>query len=449
MPTIEPASTSSARPGTLALILALVGAASMLYYHLGLFMPEVRRASEARHLAGKYSFGDDFYPIWLTTREWHQNHSDPYSSELTREIQIGLFGRALDSRLPGDPPSDYRTFAYPAYTDLLFWPASEISFPVFRFAWSALLTVLVMATVVFWARALSWRLSAISLAIMVLLVICSYQELEGLYAGQLGLLVGFLLAASLLALMRNRLWLAGATMALAMIKPQMVLLALAYLFLWSISNWRRHGRFVVAFTAMLSLLMASSIAVWPRWIQSWLRVVRGYPHYWTPPLASEILGATVRSLVGTPLVAVLLIAALAVAWRGRNAVAGSYEFWLTLSVLLALTTLTLLPGQSVCDHIILLPGIFLVAGKRDRLASVPALKALLLTGFAIILWPWIAAFSLIVLRPVLGHNVFYSKALFVLPLRTAAAFPFVVLGALILALRHAHDLAETSSASPA
>jgi len=274
-------------------------------------------------------------------------------------------------------------------------------------------------------------------------VICSYQELEGLYAGQLGLLIGFLLAASLLALVRNRPWLAGAMMAIAMIKPQMVLLAVGYLLLWSTSDWRRRGRFTVAFATMMSLLMAASLVVWPNWIQAWLGVVRGYPHYSTPPLASEVLGTTVGSHVGTLLVTSLLVAALAIAWRGRSAAAGSCEFWLTLSILLALTTLTLLPGQSVCDHVILLPGIFLLAGNWDRLASVPILKVLLLTGFAIVLWPWIAAFSLIVLRPVLSHDVFYSKIVFALPLRTAAAFPFVVLGALTLARRHQRVIAET------
>jgi hypothetical protein len=439
----------SSRFALLALTLALAGAASMLCYHLGLFMPEVRQASETRHLAGKYSFGDDFYPIWLTTREWHQYRRDPYSSELTREIQIGLFGRALDSPLPGDPPSDYRTFAYPAYTDLLFWPISEIPFSEFRVAWTALLTALLMATVVFWTRALSWRLSAISLAVVLLLVICSYQELEGLYAGQLGLLVGFLLAASLLSMMRNRLWLAGATLAIAMIKPQMVLLALGYLLLWSANDWRRRGRFIVSFTATMSLLMAASLVVWPHWIQAWLGVVRGYPHYWTPPLVIEMLGATVGGRVGTLLITLLLIAALAIAWHGRNAAAGSYEFWLTLSLQLALTTLTLVPGQSVCDHIILLPGIFLLASKRDQLMSVPILKKILLTGFAIALWPWIAAFSLVLLRPVMSHDVFCSKAVFALPLRTAAAFPFVVLAALVLAFRHARIVAEARETLPA
>lgn len=266
----------------LCLALAVLGAASMLYYHLELFMPRVRKAQAAKHLEGEYSFGNDFYPIWLTSREWLRERRDPYSPTLTREIQIGLFGRPLDSQFPTDPPSDYRTFAYPAFTDLLLWPVSEIPFRTLRVLWSALLAALLAAAVVFWLRALSWHVRGVSLAIVLLLIVCSYQELEGLYAGQLGLVVGFLLAAALLALTWKRQLLAGTLMALAMIKPQMVLLALSYLFLWSGSDLRRRGRFIAAFLATMFMLVAASLIVWPRWIQSWVNVIVGYPRYTMP-----------------------------------------------------------------------------------------------------------------------------------------------------------------------
>jgi len=426
---------SSYRFAALWLTLAVVGATSMLYYHLGLFMPRVEKAQVAKHLAGEYSLGNDFYPIWLTSRQWLRERRYPYSPALTREIQIGLLGRPLDSRFSTDPPEDYRAFAYPAYTDLLFWPVSEIPFRTLRVVWVVLLAALLVAAVVSWVRALSWHVSGISLAIILLLVLCSYQELEGLYAGQLGLLVGFLLGASLLALLRNRPLLAGTLMGLAMIKPQMVLLAISYLFLWSANDWRRRSRFVVAFLATMFLLIAASLAVWPRWIQSWTSVIRGYPRYSMPPLAKELLGSSLRSHLGTPLIALLLMAALVLAWRGRTAAAGSYEFWLTLSTLLALTTITLLPGQSVCDHVILLPAIFLLASHKESHFASRIFRVLFTIGTAVVLWPWLAAAGLVALRPFLSPELFYAKALFALPLRTAAPFPFVVLALLVIAIR--------------
>jgi hypothetical protein len=407
----------------------------MVYYQFGLFMPRVEAARAAKHLAGRYAFGDDFYPIWLTSREWLQQHRDPYSPAVTRDIQIGIFGRPLEAGILTDPPTDYRTFAYPAFTDLLLWPASEVPFPTLRVAWAVILAALIAAAIFFWTQALSWSVSRIWLGIISLLTLCSYPELEGLYAGQLGLLVGFLLAASLLALVRGRLLLSGILLALTMIKPQMTLLAILYLFIWSVHDWRRRGRFSVAFFATSSLLTVASLAVWPHWIQSWGRVILGYHRYSMPPLALELFGFSLGPRNGIALIVIVLTAALVLAWRSRTAAAGSYEFWLTLSILLAITTITVLPGQSVCDHIILLPGIFLLASRNQLQHASPISRVLLALGVVVLLWPWVASLGLIALRPFLSPELFNSKAVFVLPLRTAAAFPFVVLGLLALAFR--------------
>jgi Glycosyltransferase family 87 len=442
-----PSGSRRAVSSILALGFAIVGAVSMLYYHVGIFMPRVEQARTARHLQGEYSFGNDLYPVWLTSRRWIREGLDPYSQELTREIQVGLFGRPLDGQYPTDPPNDYRTYAYPTFTNLLFWPLSEVPFHAMRIVWTGILALLLGVTVIFWTRALSWQVNVAGLAVIILLVVCSYPELEGLYAGQLGLWVGFLLAASLLALVRGRLLLAGIAMALTAIKPQMTLLAMFYLLLWSTQNWRERWRFTVGFAATLFLLIAASLAIWSHWIQSWVGVIRSYPSYSTPPLAREVLGSNLRSHGGSLIIALLLIAAALLAWGERKAVAGSQRFWFTLSLLLAITAVALLPGQSLYDHVILLPGIFLLAHPNLHRPGTPIFRALFAIGVAVLLWPYFAAFGLIVLRPLMSPEVFASEAVFVLPLRTAAAFPFVVLGLLTISFRA--TLRESLGSTPA
>jgi hypothetical protein len=432
------ASDTGKRPASVAVIalgLALIGAGSMLYYHMILFRPRVQIANDAKHLGGGYAFGDDFYPIWLTSRLWLRERRDPYSPAVTREIQTGLFGRALEGQLPTDPPTDYRTFVYPAFTNLLFWWTAETPFPVWPPVLAGLLTVLTAVSVLFWSQALSWRVNWIWLAVMLLLTVCSYPVLEGLYAGQLGLLVGFLLAASVLALVRGRMVLSGILMALTTIKPQMTILAILYLFVWSVHDWRNRGRFFVAFFATMFALIGASLAVWPHWIQSWAQVLLGYHHYATPPLISEVLGSSLGRYTGTALIVIAVIPALVLTWRSRAAAAGSDEFWLTLSFLLAITTITLLPGQAVHDQVILLPGIFLLAARREESYTTLVFQGLLVLGIGVLLWPWFATLGLIILRPFVSGEFFYSKGVFAMPLRTAASFPFVVVGLLALALR--------------
>lgn len=421
----------------------------MLYYHLGMFIPRSREMSAARGLGNGYAFGNDFYQVWLTSREALRERRDPYSAEMTLEIQKGLFGRALDPHLSTDP-IDRRAFPYPAYTLLLFWPADEIPFPVVRIAVAALLAALTFASVFLWLRALAWRPGWKWLAVILLLVICSYPVLEGLYAGQLGLLVAFLLAASILATQRGRLLLAGLLMALTAIKPQVTLLVSFYLVVWSCYDWQRRWRYCAGFFSTLFLLLVTSLVVWPHWIQSWTHALAAYHRYTTPVLLKDVFTSHFPPSVVGPvtlvLTAGLMIVAVAIAWHNRSAAPDSPDFWMTLSLVLAITAITLLPGQAVYDHVILLPGILLLARRWRTFSSSPILKGLLATGTILLLWPWFASLTLIVLHPLLTHDQFYSTPVLSLPIRTAAAFPFVVLGLLALAMRRApHEEVIVSS----
>ena len=411
----------------------------MVYYHQRIFLPKVFSVSQARNLAGGYSYGNDFYPIWLTTRERLHDHRDLYSPEMTREIQKGLFGRPLDSQISSDPLTDYRTFAYPAFTDLLFWPAAEFSFPTVRVLVILLLAALTALSVPFWICALSWRVDWLWLVVILLLVLFSYPVLEGLCAAQLGLFVGFLLSASMVALISRRSFLAGVLLALTTIKPQMTGLAILFLMLWAVSDWQGRRRFCFGFISALAALVIASLVVWPHWIESWIAVVLGYHRYAKPPLVSEVLfaplGAGLERPFSVTLTAILWLAAAVMGWRNRVFEAGSVPFWLVLSFLLAVTSVTLLPGQALHDHVILLPGIFFLAARKGELASSRIAKILLELGAGVVLWPWISAIALIALRPVLTNQAFNSKAVFVLPLRTAGIFPFLVVGLLVLALR--------------
>jgi hypothetical protein len=424
---------------TLAFWLALIGAGSMLYYHQALFMPRVVAVRTAEGLGNGYSFGNDFYQVWLTSRQLLLIRSDPYGPEMTREIQTGLYGRPLDPTRPGDP-IDRRVFPYPAFADLLFWPAAEFPFPPLRVVIVLIFTALTFASVLLWLRALDWSLSWNWRAVILLLTLCSYPVLEALFAAQLGLLVAFLLAASLLALRRNRFLLAGFLMAITTIKPQVTMLAIVYFLIWTLYDWRARGRFFIGFFSTLALLVGASLAAMPHWIQSWTHTVLAYRHYTRPPLVTEVLTAPLGSRFAGPATFVLTVAsiilAIMLAWRNRTAAYGSFAFWSTLTLSLSITTITILPGQAVYDHVILLPGIVLLVRYRSVLFDAGLVPRLLLAiGGLVLFWPWIAAFILIVLRPWIAPATFDSTALFSLPIRTAASLPFAVLSLLAWMLR--------------
>jgi hypothetical protein len=411
----------------------------MLYYHQALFMPRVVAVRTAEGLGNGYSFGNDFYHVWLTSRQWLLLGSDPYSAEMTREIQTGLYGRPLDATRPGDP-TDRQVFAYPAFADLLFWPAAEFPFPPLRVAVVCILTALTFASVRLWLRAIDWSLSWKWHTVILLLTLCSYPVLEALSAAQLGLLVAFLLAASLFALQRNRFLLAGFLMAITTIKPQVTMLAIVYFLIWTLYDWRVRGRFCIGLFSTLALLVGASLTVLPHWIQSWTHTVLAYRHYTRPPLLTEVLTAPLGSPFAGPATFVLtvtsIIIAISLAWRNRAAAYGSFAFWSTLTLLLSITTIAILPGQAVYDHVILLPGILLLVRYRSVLLDAgPAPRLLMALGGIVLFWPWIAAFVLLLLRPWIAPAIFDSSAIFSMPIRTAASLPFAVLALLAWMVR--------------
>ena len=414
----------------LALILSTVGASSMAYYHLGLFIPRMLVARAAGGLGNGYSWGDDFHPVWLTAREAITEHRDPYSPEITRQLQIGVFGRPLDARNPQDPPVEYRQFAYPAFTDLVMWPGALLPFPQLRIMLALLLPLLIITTLGFWTRALGWQLETLWFAVLVLLALTTYEVLEALFAEQLGLFVAVFLAGAAVAIREERLLLAGSLTALTLMKPETSGLAILYLLLWSVSD-RRRSRFWQGFLIVSLALVGGSVLAWPHWIAEWIHIVLGYTRYAQPPLIQVLLGKSVPPYFGRTIIVGLIGAGLVLAWRNRAEGAQSWSFWFTLCLLLAITSIAILPGQAIYDHIILIPGIFLVVLHRRRLiAAGPLPRAMLFAGAIVLFWPWIAASLLLILRNRLPDSVFYSPALFTLPIRTAVSLPFAVLALL-------------------
>lgn len=426
------------RFANIAVCCALLAAAAMVYYHQGLFMPRARQSHVSRKLSRGYSFGNDFYQIWFTARECLPRRSSPYSNEVTQKIQIGLYGRVLDPNNPSDP-KDRRAFPYPAYVDLLFWPASQLSFPSARIAVLCVLLPLTAVMVWLWMKALAWIPAWQWTVFIIALALTSYPVLEGLYAGQVGLLVGFLIAAGILALRRGKLLLSGILMALSTIKPQMGVLLIIYLLLWSISDLRSRMRFCVGLFAIIGALVTAALIVWPHWMEEWVHILRAYRGYNPAPLLSQVLGGLFGPRLEQTLYvfcsAVLLISAMWLAWRNRSAEPDSTQFWLTLTLLLAITTVVVLSGQAVYDHILLLPGILFLASRWGELSVNRVTRALLAVGSVVLFWPWMAACGLLLLRPILSPDWFFSKGIFLLPLYFAVALPFLVLAPLALALR--------------
>src|SRR5271166_3535594 len=97
----------------------------------------------------------DLYPRWIGARELLLHGRDPYSDVVTREIQVGYYGRTLDLSRPEDP-RDQAGFAYPVYVVFSLVPTIRWPFPIVQKGFFWLLVVLTSASTLLWLRFLQW-----------------------------------------------------------------------------------------------------------------------------------------------------------------------------------------------------------------------------------------------------------------------------------------------------
>ena len=257
-------------------LLALVLSASMWFYVDRVLIPfQITDATAHDTPRGNLS---DLYPRWLGARELLLHHSDPYSPEVTREIQVGYYGRVLDPSHPGDP-HDQQGFAYPVYVVFLLAPTIHLPFHVVQRAFNDLLWLITAFSVLLWLHALHWRPPNTWTAIFILLLLGSVPAVQGIKLQQLSLLVAVLLAGSAAALSSGYLVLAGFLLALSTIKPQLAGLPVAWLTLWALHDGRRRQRLLWAFGSTMLLLLIGAQVVLPGWIGRFRTAISDYHQY--------------------------------------------------------------------------------------------------------------------------------------------------------------------------
>jgi hypothetical protein len=168
-------------------------------------------------------------------------------------------------------------------------------------------------------RLANWKPGRGMLIFVLLFSLLWYHGMRPLINGNAVILVALLLVAGLLALRNGEEELAGVLLAFSTIKPQVVLLPLAYLVLWAI--YRRRFKMVGWLVGTVGLLTVSGLLLLPDWILQNLREVIRYPLY-NPPgtlqSALEVWFPAAGDRIGLAVTVVLALLLLVEWWRNRN-----------------------------------------------------------------------------------------------------------------------------------
>jgi hypothetical protein len=405
------------------LVVGLVTGIGTWYYSYAVFIPDWK-AHEAPGLT--WTNRSDLYPRWVGTRELLLRHRNPYSPQVTRDIQIGYYGRPVGEGYTADPQG----FAYPLYVAWFIAPTVWASFSVVSATFTFLLLLAATLSVPLWCGAAGVRCNWSTLLLAVIFTLGSWPVVQGIAVQQLTLFVALLLAGALAAIARQKLWLTGVLLALATIKPQLSLPLVAWITVWVISSWRKRQALFWSFAASMTVLVLSGEALLLGWLWKWKASWGLYLQGTGSKLDLQRLLGDQWGMFAT-VGLVVIVAAICV--RRRKYEAGSTSLAYCNALVMA-ATLAVFPTWSLAGYnqVLLLPAVlWMILACRPGPTKRPLVSILRWAGIAAVFWPTLAASGLSVAHLLSYPAAFSHDTILQLPSYDYLVVPLLLVAALI------------------
>lgn len=366
----------------------------------------------------------DLYPRWVGTRELLINKRDPYGPEVSHQIQMAFYGHTIDQNYqqPASEIVDEQRFVYPIYVVFLLAPTMHVEFDQLQIWAPVILAALTCVSVWLWMGVLRWRPRAWLAISIAFFILANPQVAQGLRLRQFGLLVAFLIALAAWCITRRQYLLAGILLAFSTVKPQMVLLLIAFFLLWSLAEFRTRWRLIAGFAGTLSVLIGLGEVLLPGWPIEFLNGLEAYRRYFptTSPLRL-LLG----DWAGGALSILIVFGLFAFAWRNRKASPDSMDFIETLSLVLIVTALVLPLLTPYNQVLLLLPTMLILRDWKN----IPRVGQIAFS--ALVVWPWATGLILLAHPP----SIESTSRLPLLPASIALLYPFLVSGLMFVCLQ--------------
>jgi len=365
----------------------------------------------------------DLFPRWLGARELLLYGRDPYSPEVTREIQQGYYGRPIDRRRATDPADEQR-FAYPLFVVFLLAPTIGLSFTTVKWLFTVTLLASAAWTVLLWIQVLGVKAGRSEIFVCISVALATLPYAEGIQLQQLSVLVAFLLAAAIWALAREKFFIAGLFLAAATIKPQLCMPCVAFVLLWSVWKWNSRKRVTVSFLAFMMILLLASEALLPQWPAQFFAGISQYLRY---TQATTGVHALLGRVGGTIILLLFAIVVMVKIWQAKSEAVDSEDFRLAISSMLAFTCVGI-PSLAPHNQVLLAPAYLLLLKKRRSIwaqGRIP--RSLLCAAWLTLGWPLVT--GMLLAATMFFHNI--SSSLWSLPFATNPLVPITALIALI------------------
>ncbi len=303
--------------------------------------------------------GNDFLVYWTSLRSFLMDGTNPYGPDVAARIQQAAFDGAA---APGAPAL---RMAYPLYSLVLFFPFALIpDFALARAVFSTLLEIFLLLTAFFSIRLARWRIPPLELVLYLALFLFGFHSIQPLLDGNVSILIALLVAGALLALKNGGDALAGILLAFATVKPNVVVLLVFYLVVWSLVSGRRA--LAAYFLGAIFILSLAAMLLMPDWIWQNLIAIVQFPVRQPPSTLGAVLTAAFPAMgerIGRLLYGLLIGMLVTEWWLNRRAefrgVMWTAFFTLTLSQWIGIPT-------APTNFVVLLPALALVYASWEE-----------------------------------------------------------------------------------
>jgi hypothetical protein len=218
-------------------------------------------------------------------------------------------------------------------------------------------------------------------------------------------------------------------------------MALLWLTIWTLADWRRRYRWAVSFLLAMVILCAASELYLSHWIARFWQAVSEYHRYTGEMSVMALLIGHWSRALELPALALTGVAF----WRERRTAAKSEAFGFMAGLALA-TTALVVPSYGPYNQALLIPSLlFLLKERRMLWRRSMVNRILILVTIAAIGWTWVSAVALSALSFVLPSATVEKG--WPVPFWTILYIP-VVVAAVMLVSACQRTFAPSSNPSP-
>jgi hypothetical protein len=231
----------------------------------------------------------EFVPYWSSARLL-LNRESPYDQAALKALESQTLPEVDFNQGQGLPVFN------PPWLMLVLLPFGAVPFPLAARVWTAInISIVGFTALVLWKQFFNPKDSR-GFALVLGFSFLFFETLNQFYLGQITGLVLISLIVALLCLRSGKDFLAGSLLPLAAIKPHLVYLVFALIFIWAI----RHRRWkVFAGAAAAGLLSVAIItAILPGWLSSYFYFLNAFPF---PRFVTTTLGGFFSIEFGIPI----------------------------------------------------------------------------------------------------------------------------------------------------